>query len=312
MKPIRILIIDDQYARYDDLSYDLLSKTEIAESGSSQPAANGIEAFFCSGQRVDGNVVTNDYGVIAEAVKQGWGADAAWQWNLVLLDVRFDSGVLEADRPKGRSEDDKFGLIVRKQLRGGFPDLPVVMFSGKHESKIIESNDSQEPYLSKDGINERELMRVLLDCGKLDIDQARKLLGVGDDIAFASKEMINVYRLARVYAESDQPILILGETGSGKENLAKYLHHMSSRSIPRYEAFNTATIPEGIAESILFGTLPGTGANTRDVKGYFELATGGRCFLTKSAIWPCRFSQRFYGQYRKKLCVVWVERRILK
>lgn len=277
MKPIHILVIDDQYARDDFLRLNLITTTGITESGAKRPAANGIEAVFCSGQSVDGNAVKNDYGVIADAVAQGWGEDAAWQWNLVLLDVRFDSGVLDsASKPKGGPEDDKFGLSVREQLRSEFPKLPVVMFSSKHESEI---KNSQEHYLSKEGINQRELIRVLLDYGRLGIDQARQLLGIGDGIVFVSKEMLKVYRDAYLHAENDQPVLILGESGSGKEGLAKCIHQMSSRSGAPYVPFNSAAIPEGLVESILFGTVRGAYPGAIDTGGLFEEADGGSLFL---------------------------------
>ncbi|MGZ3744720.1 MAG: sigma 54-interacting transcriptional regulator, partial [Pseudobdellovibrionaceae bacterium] len=256
MKPIRILIIDDQYARDDFPRDDLLTKTKIAESGSSQPAANGIEAVFCSGQSVDGNVVKNDYGVIAKAVRQDYGRGADFGWGLVLLDVRFDSQPLLSD-------DDTFGLRVREELRRDFPDLPIVMFSGKHESKIIESNDSQEPYLSKDGINERELKLQLLKHGLLSLEQVRHLSGLTQDIIFVSDEMRNIYIEAYEYAKSSKPVLILGESGSGKEVLAEHIHRMSPRNDKPFVAINTAAIPKDLIESELFGHVRGafTGAS---------------------------------------------------
>lgn len=273
MKPIRILIIDDQYARDDLPRLNLISTTGITESGARRSAASGIEAVFCSGQSTEESEVKNDYEVIAAAVAQGWGEDAAWQWNLVLLDVRFDSQPL-------RSDDDRFGLRVREELRRDFPDLPVVMFSGKHEAEINDSNDSQEHYLSKDGINERELKRVLLDYGQLSLEQARHLLGLGQDIIFASPEMLKVYRDAYLQAASNNPILILGESGSGKDVLANYIHHMSPRSSYLFSAVNMAAIPESLAEAELFGYEKGafTGA-AKLMRGRFESADNGTLFL---------------------------------
>lgn len=284
MKPIRILIIDDQYARDDFLRLNLITTTGITESGARRPAANGIETAFCSGQSTEGNAVKNDYGVIADAVTQGWGENAAWQWNLVLLDVRFDSGVLDkAGKPKGGPEDDKFGVSVRKQLRGDFPDLPVVMFSSKHESEI---KDSQEHYLSKEGIDARRLMLALLDWGRLEMGQARQLLCVGDEIVFASSGMLNVYRDAYWRAKSDDPILILGESGSGKEKLASYIHHMSSRSKGPFVAKNMAELPDGQEESILFGTDKTAYPQAKDAGGLFEEADKGTLFLDEIGEMP--------------------------
>jgi DNA-binding NtrC family response regulator len=278
MKPIRILIIDDQYARDDFLRLNLITTTGITESGAKRPAVSGIEAVFCSGQSVDGNAVKNDYEVIADAVAQGWGEDAIWQWNLVLLDVRFDSGVLDsAGKPKGGPEDDTFGIKIHEWLRRDFSDLPVVMFSSKRQAEI---EDHSEHYLSKDGINERELKRVLLDYGQLSLEQARHLLGLGQDIIFASPEMLKVYRDAYLQAESRNPVLILGESGSGKEVLAKYIHRMSPRKDNPFVALNMSAIPENLAEAELFGHEKGafTGADKLK-RGRFEMADNGTLFL---------------------------------
>lgn len=270
MKPIKILVIDDQYARDEELKTDLLVKTGMIEAGNAPSISGSIEAKFCSGQKEqDGKLLNNYADIIAKDVAKGWGDNADFNWNLVLLDVRFDSQPIQP-------EDDSFGVKVREWLRRDFPDLPVVMFTSKHHSEII---DPQEHYLSKEGINERELKRVLLDYGKLEIDQARQLLGIGEDIVFASEQMLKVYRDAYLSAGNDKPILILGESGSGKEGLARCIHNMSLRSKFDYVQFNTAAIPEGLVESILFGTVPGAFPQAKNTKGYFEEADRGTLFL---------------------------------
>lgn len=269
MKPIRILIIDDQYARDSVLRTDLLGKTGMLETGNKRGLSSDIEAEFCSGQIDQGDEVRNDYDVIFKVVKQGYGDGADFVWGLVLLDVRFDSQPIQ-------DGDDNFGVSVREWLRRDFPELPVVMFTGKHEAEI---KDSQEHYLSKQGINACELKRALLDYGMLEMDQARELLGVGDDIVFASKEMLKVYRDAYVHAKNDQSILILGESGSGKEGLAKYIHGMSSRSKAPYVAFNMAEFSEGLIESTLFGIGSKVATNVQASKGLFEQANGGTLFF---------------------------------
>ena len=285
MKPIHILIIDDQFARDDILRTDLLVKTGIVEAGIGRRDSGDIEALFCSGQSLAGDEIKNDYEVITRAIAQGWGRDAALQWNLVLLDVRFDSGLLDkAGNPKGKPEDDAFGLNVREWLRRDFPDLPVVMFSGKYEQDI---KGTGTPYLSKDEINERELKRALLDYGQLSLDQARHLLGLGQDIIFDSQEMLAVYRDAYIHAASSSPILILGESGSGKEVLAKYIHRTSSRNDGEFVAINMAAIPENLIEAELFGHEKGafTGAS-KAMKGRFEAADKGTLFLDEIGDMP--------------------------
>jgi DNA-binding NtrC family response regulator len=285
VKPIRILIIDDQYAQKGMLRSSLIDNTSITEAGAQEVAPSLIEAFFCSGQSVIGNVVKNDYGVIVNAIAQGWGKDTACQWSLVLLDVRFDSGVLDkAGNPRGKPEDDAFGLSVREWLRRDFPDLPVAMFSSKQQKEI---DNLHEHYLSKDGINERELKRALLDYGQLSLEQVRHLLELWQDIIFSSQEMQAVYRDGYIHAASTGPILILGESGSGKEVLAKYIHRMSPCNDGPFEAINMTAIPENLVEAELFGYDKGafTGA-TKAMKGRFETADKGMLFLDEIGDMP--------------------------
>jgi sigma54-dependent transcription regulator len=81
-------------------------------------------------------------------------------------------------------------------------------------------------------------------------------------------------------ASSLAPILILGETGTGKELFARFVHRLSGRRLDRFIPINCAAIPEDLVESILFGHKKGsfTGA-TSDQMGKFDLADGGTLFL---------------------------------
>jgi transcriptional regulator with GAF, ATPase, and Fis domain len=81
-------------------------------------------------------------------------------------------------------------------------------------------------------------------------------------------------------APSDSTVLIQGETGAGKELVARAIHELSERSRVRFVALNCAALPETLAESLLYGHYPGsfTGANSRQ-KGKFELAHESTLFL---------------------------------
>jgi transcriptional regulator with PAS, ATPase and Fis domain len=99
-------------------------------------------------------------------------------------------------------------------------------------------------------------------------------------IVMQSPKVIAAYELARRAARVDAPILILGETGTGKEHLATTVHTESPRRVAPFKAINCGAIPEGLTESILFGHERGafTGADRR-AKGLFDEASGGVVFL---------------------------------
>lgn len=95
-----------------------------------------------------------------------------------------------------------------------------------------------------------------------------------------SASLKRVIHLAQKVAPTDSPVLITGETGTGKELLARAIHAASRRAQGPFVAVNAASIPETLQESELFGHRKGTftGADT-DRKGLFEEAGGGTLFL---------------------------------
>ena len=110
-----------------------------------------------------------------------------------------------------------------------------------------------------------------------------------DDVVGNSKEIEQVKGIAQKAAGTSSPILIYGETGTGKELFVQAIHNYSKRQNKEFIAQNCAAIPEGLLESLLFGSLKGgfTGAESR--KGLFEIADGGTLYLDELNSMPLEF-----------------------
>ncbi|WP_447969386.1 sigma-54-dependent Fis family transcriptional regulator [Nitrospira sp. M1] len=102
-----------------------------------------------------------------------------------------------------------------------------------------------------------------------------------------SKALKKVQSLAQVVAHTDSSVLITGETGTGKELLARYVHNLSPRCHRPFIAINCAGLPSGLVESELFGHEKGAFTGADELKlGRFELANGGTLFLDEIGEMP--------------------------
>ncbi|MGL4912540.1 MAG: sigma 54-interacting transcriptional regulator [Romboutsia sp.] len=102
-----------------------------------------------------------------------------------------------------------------------------------------------------------------------------------ENIIGDSDSIKNTMKKAKKYARTESTILILGETGTGKELFAQSIHNYSNRSENPFVAINCAALPENILESELFGYVKGafTGAKSEGKAGIFEIAHKGTIFL---------------------------------
>jgi len=139
------------------------------------------------------------------------------------------------------------------------------------------------------------------------------------DFISTSQTMQLFINEVQLVAPSDSIILLLGETGVGKEHLAKAIHEESPRSSGPFIALNTAALPEQLLESELFGHTSGafTGA-TRARRGAFELAHGGTIFLDEIGEMPLHLQTkllRVLQEYEVKPLggekSIWVDVRVI-
>lgn len=100
-----------------------------------------------------------------------------------------------------------------------------------------------------------------------------------DDIIGINEKVLQTIALARKVATRNSPVLIIGETGTGKELYAHGIHNASLFSAGPFVPINCAAIPDTLLESILFGTVKGAYTGAVDLPGLFEQAKDGTIFL---------------------------------
>ncbi len=110
-------------------------------------------------------------------------------------------------------------------------------------------------------------------------DAVEKAVYTLDDIIGSSKSKKDLKNKIKKTADSRSPVLVYGETGTGKELVVQCLHNESSRRGKPFIAQNCAAIPGTLFESILFGTRLGSFTGAKDSKGLIETADGGTLFL---------------------------------
>src|SRR5580693_2688582 len=184
---------------------------------------------------------------------------------------------------------DMGGLEVLARLRPNNPDLPIIVLTAKGgiDSAVEAMRAGANDFLVKPASPERIAVSIRnqLKIGTLagEVKQLKKKAGntLGfDDMIAESPEMKQVFRLGQRAAQSDIPILIEGESGAGKELIARAIQGTSERAGKPFVTVNCGAIPENLIESILFGHEKGsfTGASDKHL-GKFQEADGGTLFL---------------------------------
>ena len=207
--------------------------------------------------------------------------------------------------------------VIGKPIRQVIPQtrMPEVVETGRPLLLDIMEHDTQQlvvtrlPFFDEDGKVVGAVAFVLYDdlqpltplVSKFrrlhqDLVAARKALAKRSrgtryslvDFVGASPAALEVKRQARLAAGRDMSVLVLGETGTGKEVLAQAIHAMSSRADSPFVGVNVAAVPESLLEAEFFGVAPGayTGADKRTREGKFQLANGGTLFLDEVGDMP--------------------------
>src|ERR1700691_4335247 len=188
------------------------------------------------------------------------------------------------------------GLDLIKQLGPELLDVPAVVITGKgSEERAVAAIESGAFWYIEKPLK-GPVLRALLDRALSKARDARQLVvlqrqlreaGRLGDLVGASKPMQEVMRIVEMAAPSSASVLITGETGTGKEIVARSIHKLSPRASGPFVAINCSAIPETLMESEIFGHERGafTGAAERRI-GCFELADGGTLLLDEIGEMP--------------------------
>jgi transcriptional regulator with PAS, ATPase and Fis domain len=183
------------------------------------------------------------------------------------------------------SIDKEIYAVEDRCLGKGDPACHVLARTREDWGKEI---DQHLPFFQNKGIDDslKHVAEVLKRTERQLQDRSRRLArvaGASDDptgIIARSETMSRVVEQAKRMAAVDSTVMISGESGAGKERIARLLHEQSARSAGPFIALNCGAVPESLLESELFGHVKGsfTGAG-QDRAGLFEAANGGTLFL---------------------------------
>ncbi|RXP45149.1 sigma-54-dependent Fis family transcriptional regulator [Lutibacter sp. HS1-25] len=186
---------------------------------------------------------------------------------------------------------DITGDKLYQKIKETDPDIPVIIISGQKDIAVAVNllKMGVKDYLIKDDSTKDLLWNSVLRLRetqilKKEVEFLREELGqkysFNKSIIGQSNAMMDIFKLMEKAIKTNINISITGETGTGKELVAKAIHYNSVRKKKNFVAVNMSAIPEGLIESDLFGHEKGafTGAVSRKI-GKFEEANGGTIFL---------------------------------
>src|SRR5437016_14396922 len=250
-------------------------------------------------------LVADDQADVLEALKlllkgEGFEVETAASPRAVLAAVEardFDALLVDMNYTRDTTSGAE-GLDLLSRVQGLESPPPVVVMTawGSIDGAVEAMRRGARDYVEKPWDNRRllatmrtqvELGRALRKSHRLEIE-TRTLRKEGlPELIAESPAMQPVLRLMERVGPSDANVLTLGEHGTGKEVVARWLHAASARAERPIVAVNLGGIPDGLFESELFGHVKGAFTDAKvDRVGRFELAEGGTLFLDEIANLP--------------------------
>lgn len=200
-------------------------------------------------------------------------------FDLIILDLKLDGN------------NPEIGLDLIQDLKEVFPNIPVVVFTADKEVQTVveamrRGAENFVPKYHEDDEFKRQQFEKAITNGraKKSYERARRVVAeaekqhkfVGETPAILSVKRL----LEKLAMKPSTTVLLNGETGTGKEVAARYLHRHGPRADKPFVAVNLSVIPPDLMAATLFGSLKGAYTDAKnDIRGYFQEADGGVLFL---------------------------------
>lgn len=212
----------------------------------------------------------------------------ALQPDLILLDMNF-----QLDTTSGEE-----GLRFLRYLQQNYTDIPVIAMTAWSNTQLVVQamQAGAGDFLEKPWQNQRllQILQQQLKLSRLKAEKQALLRQLdsqhdepGRELNWRSPAMCRLMQQLRTVADTDANVLLTGENGTGKSQLAHWLHQHSGRNQGPLISVNMAAIPEALFESELFGHKKGAFTDAKESRvGRFTLAAGGSLFLDEIACLP--------------------------
>ena len=206
------------------------------------------------------------------------------EYNLVILDMNFSAGINTGNE----------GIYWLKRIKETDPDISVVMITafGDIELAVNALKEGASDFILKPWDNEKLIatlkMAVQLNISKKmvtelserETEMKREINKERKDMIGSSPGLRNIMNMVRKVARTDANVLITGETGTGKELIAREIHRLSARTKEILVTVDMGAISESLFESELFGHTKGSFTDAHENRaGKFETANKGTLFL---------------------------------
>ncbi len=185
------------------------------------------------------------------------------------------------------------GLELLEKIYAEYPSIPVIVITAVNEVQIAlkaiklgayefitKPPDTDRLLITIKGALTKRLLETERDSLRKTLTERKPSRNIFSDIIADSPSMNKVFELVEIFGPTNETVFISGETGTGKDLIAKKIHDLSPRRSKPFVAVNLASISPSLFESELFGYKKGTFTGAvEDKVGYFESANGGTIFL---------------------------------